>query len=156
MHSTSTTSPVFHGGIVMFPTKIILCSAHLDGVMKPPAVVTVDVHRPEFPLPLRKWVGFGRRWSPREVNKTRHRRKQIKNTRYKTVCVVFTLNPAFYPNTRVHPVSVLISYPRYIVHMWSQTVRQIIQQYTGTHPYIMMLDMSCQPRKAIFRPGFEQ
>ena len=41
------------------------------------------------------------------------------------VVVVFTLNRSFYPTTAaVHPVSVLIFYPREIQILWSQTVRQ--------------------------------
>ena len=39
-------------------------------------------------------------------------------------CVVFTLNRCFYPASSVHPVSVLIPYPREILFLWSQTVRQ--------------------------------
>ena len=38
--------------------------------------------------------------------------------------VVFTLNRSFYPASSVHPVSVLIPYPREILILWSQTVRQ--------------------------------
>ena len=40
------------------------------------------------------------------------------------VVVVFTLNRHFYPASSVHPVPVLISYPREILIRWSQTVRQ--------------------------------
>ena len=40
------------------------------------------------------------------------------------VVVVFTLNRPFYPASSVHPVSVLIPFPREILLLWSQTVRQ--------------------------------
>ena len=41
------------------------------------------------------------------------------------VAVVFTLTRPFYPASSVHPVSVLISYPREIpILLWSHTVRQ--------------------------------
>ena len=50
--------------------------------------------------------------------------------------VVFTLNRPFYPASSVHPVSVLIPYPRETLILWSQTVRQrktkiIIKKNTG-------------------------
>ena len=37
------------------------------------------------------------------------------------VVAVFTLNGPFYPASSVHPVSVLIPYPREILILWSQT-----------------------------------
>ena len=40
-----------------------------------------------------------------------------------TAAVVFTSNRPFYPAS-VHPVSVLIPYPRELLILWSQTVRQ--------------------------------
>ena len=40
------------------------------------------------------------------------------------VFVVFTSSLPFYPTSSVHPVSVLIPYPREIVILWSQTLRQ--------------------------------
>lgn len=39
-------------------------------------------------------------------------------------CVVFTLNRCFYPASSVHPVSVLIPYPRQTIILWSQIMRQ--------------------------------
>ena len=38
--------------------------------------------------------------------------------------VVFIFNRPFYPASSLHPVSVLIPYPREILIMWSQAVRQ--------------------------------
>ena len=49
---------------------------------------------------------------------------------FKFVVVVLILNCPFYPASSVHPVSVLISYTREILIMWSQTVRQRKTKYT--------------------------
>ena len=51
----------------------------------------------------------------------------------KNVCVVFTLSRSFYPMPSVHPVSVLILYPREIQIMTSQTVRQRKPKTTATY-----------------------
>ena len=40
------------------------------------------------------------------------------------VAAVFTLNRPFYPALSAHPVSALILYPKEILILWSQTVRQ--------------------------------
>ena len=46
---------------------------------------------------------------------------KVEESRVDEVCVVFTLNRPSYPASSVHPVSVLTSYPRDILVMWSQT-----------------------------------
>ena len=55
---------------------------------------------------------------------------KVEESRVDEVCVVFTLNRPSYPASSVHPVSVLTSYPRDILVMWSETETRRRQKTT--------------------------